>query len=113
MFTFTISQGFGLSFKGKEKVLLQLHLSEMEHPMMYASCALKTDPASRLAVSVTGRDSKGTFLIWLKTNGRKVVFKMNTLVDILEGYTFEERKTFLRRWIQEKDGGPEGRNKYT
>lgn len=100
MFLFTISQDFGLSFKHMDKVSVQSHLSETEHPMKYACRALKTDPASRLAISVTGHDSNGMFVVWLESKtGTRTVFKMNTLVDILEKYTYEERKAFPRRWF--------------
>lgn len=71
--------------------------------------ALPSDPASRLAISVSGQDANGNFRVWLVTRtGEKVVKKMNSLVDILDGYTYEERRKVPTRWFVEKPlgGGP-------
>lgn len=101
MFAFTISQESDLNLKDKDKVFVQFHLTDSKHPMMYSAHARTTDPASRFAISVSSCDSRGNdFLVWLiNTRGIKVVCKMNSLVDILKGYSLEERRTFLRRWF--------------
>jgi hypothetical protein len=76
-----------LDLKHGDKVLVQFYLSETDHPMKSAGRARTTDPASRLAILLSGHNCCGTFHIWfMSKTGERVVFKMNVLVDILEGY---------------------------
>ncbi|OJJ01631.1 hypothetical protein ASPVEDRAFT_83160 [Aspergillus versicolor CBS 583.65] len=91
-FQFTISVDFNLHLKKGDKVFVQFHLADNVHPLKYTANALPTDPASRLAISLTGRDSTSEFHIWLTTSGPKAIKRMNTLVDILEGYSYSERQ---------------------
>jgi hypothetical protein len=72
--------------------------------MGYAEMALRTDPATRSAISVSGHDPGGDFHLWLNNLGPRSVFKINSLVDMLEGCTFSEIKTFRRRWYIEFAG---------
>ena len=110
MFSFTISKYFELNLVNGQDVFIKFYLEDNEHPQKYAVKALPSDPANRLAISVSGQDSRGTFHIWLvNKKGEKAVKKINTLVDMLNGYTYDERREFLRRWIVEKPlggGGP-------
>lgn len=105
-FSFTINQDFGLQFQDGDKVFIRLHLADTEHPMVYTKRALHTDPARRLAVSLTGRDRRGPFHIWLLSQkGDTRVMKINHLVDVLEGYSLEESMAFGRRWFRLKTTG--------
>lgn len=91
MLPFTISKDFGFDL-AKGSVFVQFHLSETAHAQEYALKALPSDAASRLAVSISGQYFKGEFHAYLVNKSRrKIAMKMNTLVDILEGFTFEER----------------------
>lgn len=102
-FPFSINREFGLEFNHGDEVFVQLHLWETKHPRAYADRALLTDPATRLAVLVEGHDRNGEFHVWLvNRKGARIVQKVNHLVDILEGYSLEETKTFSRRWISTK-----------
>ncbi|KAE8418752.1 hypothetical protein BDV36DRAFT_294798 [Aspergillus pseudocaelatus] len=97
-FRFTISQLLGLHLRGGDEVFVQLHLAGSRHPNAYAQMAETRDPASRLAISISGHDAQGGFHTWLQTKGTRNVFKMNSLVDVLEGYSLEESQHFQRRW---------------
>ena len=99
-FQLTISVNFGLHLKNGDKVFVQFHLAENVHPHKYTTNALPTDSASRLAISLSGRDATGEFHIWLVSSGPKAVKRMNTLVDVLEGYSYSEREEMARpgRW---------------
>lgn len=113
MFRFTISQKLQLNLVHGDKAVLQLHLLSTQHPHPYATRASSSDPASRLGVAIRGEDKQGDFHCWLATSGELNVWKMNTLVDILEGYSLEESRGFKRRWFHKKypsSGG--GRNVY-
>ncbi|KAL2825595.1 hypothetical protein BDW59DRAFT_146039 [Aspergillus cavernicola] len=97
-FWFTISSLFGLNIRKGGVVTFQFHLTDTRHPNCYVQRAQARDPASRLAVSLRGCDIHGLFHVWLMTNGKCNVMKMNSLVDILEGYSLEESRSFERRW---------------
>ncbi|OQD66672.1 hypothetical protein PENPOL_c004G04918 [Penicillium polonicum] len=117
-FRFTVSQTLGLDLRNGNQVILQYHLASTPHPHAYALSALKTDPATRLGVSIRGQDSHGDFHCWLKATGECNLRKMNTLVDILEGYSTLESQGFKRRWFVTKSldrpsSDPPGRNRYT
>ncbi|KAJ5834165.1 hypothetical protein N7447_000191 [Penicillium robsamsonii] len=117
-FRFTVSKAFGLDHHDGDEVILQYHLTPTPHPHAYALSALKTDPATRLGVSIRGQDSHGGFHCWLKATGECNLRKMNSLVDILEGYSAEESRGFKRRWFVTKSlkrlrSEPSGRNMYT
>ncbi|KAF7622865.1 hypothetical protein AFLA_010185 [Aspergillus flavus NRRL3357] len=97
-FRFTISQLLGLHLRDGGEVFVQLHLAGSRHPNAYTHMAEARDPASRLAISISGHDTQGSFHTWLQTKGSRNVFKMNSLVDVLEGYSLEESEQFQRRW---------------
>ena len=101
MFKATVSMAFGLGLKHGDKVRVQSYLAETDHPMKYAIKSTPIDPASRLAISLSipGHKDDENFHVWLTSRGEKTVKKINTLVDILEGYSLEERESFRRRWI--------------
>lgn len=109
-FKFTISRKLGLDLVHDDEVILQYHLTTTQHPHKYALKALPTDPASRLGVSIRGQDSKGPFHRWLMTSGSLNVFKINSLVDHLEGYSLEDTKMFKRRWYHKKIGNHHSAN---
>lgn len=67
-FRFTVSQTLGLH--NGDEVILQYHLTPTPHPHPYALSAFKTDPATRLGVSIRGQDSHGGFHCWLEANGK-------------------------------------------
>lgn len=104
-----ISKRLELDLKKGQTVLVRFHLSDSEHAQKYALTALPSDPASRLGISVSGRDSSGDFHVWLANKGgEKAVKRASSLVDILEGYTYEERRKFPRRWFSERPAGGKG-----
>lgn len=117
-FSFTISRSLGLHLRHGDEVILQYHLTSTSHPHPYVTSALKTDPASRLGVSIRGQDDQGSFHCWLNATGECNARKMNSLVDLLEGYPLKESQGFKRRWFvcksskQTGDSRP-GRNRYT
>lgn len=96
-FHFTISRHLNLGIKVGDQLRLQFHLTETRNPQMYATEALPTDPASRLAVSIKGQGIHGDYHVWLKNPGEKCVKRMNTLVDALEGVPLKESKGMTRR----------------
>ena len=70
------------------------------HPNVYCLNGTKDDPASRLAVFVEGTSNNGApFAGWLRLKAEKGVFKINTLVDILEGGSMTKSSHIPRRWI--------------
>jgi hypothetical protein len=88
------------------------------HPNVYCTCATRDDPASRLAVFVEGTSATGVpFAGWLRSRATKKVFKMNTLVDMLEGGTMFQSRNTPRRWIsltgEDGQGKLTRRDKYT
>lgn len=97
VFRFTISRSLQLNLWKGDRILLRFHLTETQHPNAYAQMAQPRDPASRLAVSIRSHENDSR-ITWLATKGHRVVNKMNSLVDVLEGYTLEESRSFERRW---------------
>jgi hypothetical protein len=97
-YQFTISRKLGLKVNDGDEVFIQFELTESSHPHAYARKARVDDPASRFAVSIRGHNTNGDFFGWLTTSGEFNVKKINTLVDVLEGYSREECLTFKRRW---------------
>lgn len=80
-----------------------------KHANVYCVKATEDDPASRLAVFVEGTSKHGApFAGWLQTNGKKQVFKINTLVDILEGGSMTKSRHLPRRWITLKFQNEQG-----
>jgi hypothetical protein len=68
-------------------------------PHVYCLEATKEDPASRLALSVEGTFADGIpFAGWLRPKGDYSVFKINSIVDILEGATMLDVSKRTRRW---------------
>jgi len=75
------------------------------HLNVYCLKATKDDPASRLAVFVKGTsDNRAPFAGWLRSNAEKQVFKINTLVDMLECGSMTKSRHLPRRWIVLKCG---------
>jgi hypothetical protein len=68
---------FGLGLKHGDKVLVQFHLAEADHPMKYAIKSTPIDPASRLAISLSipGYSDDENFHVWLVSRGEKTVKK--------------------------------------
>jgi hypothetical protein len=70
------------------------------YPNVYCLKATKDDPASRLAVFIEGTSDNGApFAGWLRSDAEKQVFKVNTLVDMLEGGSMTKSRHLPRRWI--------------
>jgi hypothetical protein len=89
-----------VSLRHDDTVKVRCELHDAVHPHRYALKSLKTDPAAGLAVNVEGQDSTGnSFSIWLESEGEKVVFMMNTFVDLLSGIDLETSMTLPRRWV--------------
>jgi hypothetical protein len=93
-----------------DDIAIQAFLTENPHPDRYARFAMATDPASRLLVGLTCSKWEG----WLFSEGEKDVFKMNSLVDILENVPNEESKLLERRWQRARaSGGVKRQTVYT
>lgn len=101
-YVLTISQKLGLQVKDGDEVFLHFDLSSTPHPHAYTSKARIDDPAYRLGVSIRGHTISAEYFCWLTTDGDLNVLKMNSLVDILEGYTWEDIASFKRRWHLER-----------
>ncbi|CAI7632618.1 unnamed protein product [Penicillium bialowiezense] len=95
---FTISRKLGLKFRDGDEVFVRFELSETPHPQAYTCKARNDDPACRFAVSIKGCIGNVEFFKWLTTRGVLNVKKINSLVDVLEGYSREESASFNRRW---------------
>ncbi|OJI79386.1 hypothetical protein ASPTUDRAFT_130632 [Aspergillus tubingensis CBS 134.48] len=104
-FCFIISRSLKLGLRVGDQVQLRFHLIEAPTQFAYANKALPTDPASRLVVSIEGIGKNGSFHVCLSSRGERIVRKMNSLVDALEGYTLEESKSFSRRWYVQRRTG--------
>lgn len=105
-FTFTISRKWVRLEQNAPVQVRFEHITEDEfrrkgnHPNVYCLKATKDDPASRLAVFVEGTSDNGApFAGWLRSNAEKQVFKINTLVDMLEGGSMTKSRHLPRRWI--------------
>ena len=71
------------------------------HVHVYATQARDDDPASRLALRVTGKRADGTRLdLYLSRITESAVGKANAFIDrILEGIDEDELKSRPRRWV--------------
>ena len=82
------------------KVRVDLSPEGRRHPHVCATLAEDNDPASRLAVEVSGEtETHEKRRLWLYTQGQKGVKKVNTLVDKLEGVPEDIIMKTERRWI--------------
>ncbi|PWY67405.1 hypothetical protein BO83DRAFT_366081 [Aspergillus eucalypticola CBS 122712] len=86
------------------KIFIKIELCPLEetHTNLYAISSSENhdDPALRLAFRVRYHDSFGREVIYYATNsGGGVVFKANTLVDVLEKKSLEEIAQIPRRHI--------------
>lgn len=99
-FNFTLSRK-RVHVRNGDLVEVQCHLSHGIHEHRYARKSLATDPAARLGIHVEGVNSISgeAFVIWLHNDGELVVFRMNTLVDMLEGLDIWNPSTRMRRWV--------------
>ncbi|OQE71767.1 hypothetical protein PENNAL_c0101G08685 [Penicillium nalgiovense] len=96
---FNIPLPQSLSMPPENKVFVQFRLYEMAVSHRYASEAMPCDPASRLAISIKGCNSSGNEVDeWIQSSGSKAAMRINTLVDMLEGITLTETRSFCRRW---------------
>ena len=105
---FIIHKEHGLQLEDGDQVFVQFHLAEgAEHPVRYAPHAKPTDPARQFAISVSGQDVTGPFNVWLRSRSRSqtTIYRINSLVDTLEGYTLGESKKFKRRLFATKVDG--------
>ncbi|KAL2869133.1 uncharacterized protein BJX67DRAFT_379608 [Aspergillus lucknowensis] len=100
-FVFTIPSSLG--FWNNDRVFVKLDLRESEHANKYTTHSRPDDPASRLGVSIVWDD--GERQMWLKASRRnlKHIKRINTLVDILEGFPYQQRRALAlpRRWYKE------------
>jgi hypothetical protein len=83
-----------------DKVHLQGFSTLGLNPNMYATGATSDDPARRLSLQLTGENHGCNFQIWLTVGGDKTTMMVNTLVDILEGATYDEIEKWPRRMLR-------------
>ena len=71
------------------------------HPEVYATRALDTDPASRLAIRSTGVRKDGTsFDMFLHLDAQSAVFRANSFADrILDGKSVADIMGLPRRFV--------------
>jgi hypothetical protein len=117
-FRFTVSRKLKTKFTHGQEVVLRFELSQNPHPHACTMKARPDDPASRLGVSIGNKiKDEDYFQEWLTTSGDRAVMKMNSLVDILDGYSLEETRSFRRRFYEAKEKTPDGivvtKRKYT
>ncbi|PVI01067.1 hypothetical protein DM02DRAFT_525729, partial [Periconia macrospinosa] len=105
-FNFTLSRDIVHAENG-DLVEVQCHLSDGVHEHCYARKSLAMDSAARLGIHVEGVNSKNgrTFAVWLHSDGDLAVFRMNTLVDMLEGLDIWNPSGRMRRWIPRSASG--------
>ncbi|KAL2872279.1 uncharacterized protein BJX67DRAFT_339023 [Aspergillus lucknowensis] len=100
-FIFAIPSSLG--FRNNDRVFVKLDLRESEHANKYTTHSRPDDPASRLGVSIVW--DNGERQMWLKASRRclKHIKRINTLVDILEGFSYQQRRAFAlpRRYYME------------
>jgi hypothetical protein len=92
-----------------DKVHLQGFLTPGLNPNVYATGATSDDPARRLSLQLTGENHGCNFQVWLTVRGDKTAMMVNTLVDILEGATYDEIEKWPRRML--RTDGSKGRTK--
>jgi hypothetical protein len=89
-----------ISVEEGDIVRVQFHISHAMCNDCYATKSLSTDPASRLKISIKGVSARGQrFLVWPRNTGKMVVFRMNTLVDMLENLDIHDPSHCMRRWV--------------
>ncbi|KAF4765032.1 hypothetical protein HAV15_003623 [Penicillium sp. str.  len=112
---FNIPLPQSLSMSPDSKIFVQFHLYEIAVSHRYASEAMPCDPASRLAISIKGYNSSGNEVDeWIQSSGSKAAMKINTLVDMLEGITLTETRSFCRRWdVSRTEKGAPRKTNYT
>jgi hypothetical protein len=68
---------------------------------VYCRKAEKFDPAARLAVFIEGTTIEGNpFAGWIQSDATLQVFKVNTLVDVLDSGTMTKSRHLPRRWVK-------------
>jgi hypothetical protein len=82
-----------------EKVHLQGFSTPGPNPNMYATGATSDDPARRFSLQLTRENQGRSVQIWLTVGGDKTAMMVNTLVDILEGATYDEIEKRPRRML--------------
>ncbi|KAJ5506144.1 hypothetical protein N7453_005101 [Penicillium expansum] len=112
---FNIPLPQSLSMSPESKLFVQFHLYEMAVSHRYASEAMPCDPASRLAISIKGCNSSSDEIDeWIQSSGKKAAMRINTLVDMLEGITLTETRSFCRRWdVSRTEKGASRKTNYT
>ena len=102
MHQFTIRIPMGTVPQTVNRINLKVDISrEKPHPNVDALNSTSSDPSIRLGLRVTfqhGYDD-GVKSEWLYTTGTQAVYKMNTLVDSIEGRTIEDIENTPRRWL--------------
>lgn len=97
-YIFRISHRLGLQINVGDEVLVHFDFSDTPHPHAHASKARIDDSACRLDVSIRRHTIREEYFCWLTTDWDFNVLKMNSLVEILEGYTWKDSASFKRRW---------------
>jgi hypothetical protein len=87
---------------GGDTVLVTISIEEKHpHKFHYAALRAAGDPAIRLDVHVSGKDvDRKAFAGWIRSNGKIVVKKVDTLVDQLEGNPLQYSMMQPRRWVR-------------
>ena len=96
-----------------DKVYLQGFLMPGLNPNMYATGATSDDPARRFSLQLTGENQGCNFQIWLTVGGDRTAMRVNTLVDILEGDTYDEIEKRPRRMLRIDESKGRTRRQYT
>ncbi|OJJ49591.1 hypothetical protein ASPZODRAFT_128080 [Penicilliopsis zonata CBS 506.65] len=109
-YTFIVNRQLKSPISPGDLVHIQLFLTETPSPLRYCQRAQLTDPSSRLLVLIKASDElkqKGgeEFHRWLFCNGWDVPRRMNSLVDTLEGMSYEQSVQEERRIRRRREDG--------
>ena len=108
-YSFLVNRQLEAPVKAGDIVHIQLFLSDSPNPLRYCQRALSSDPSSRLLVLIKNSDAikQGTkvFHRWLFSNGPDVPQRMNSLVDTLEGMSYEDSTKKQRRIRRRRKDG--------
>jgi hypothetical protein len=70
------------------------------HANMYATKSSRNEPACRLGIHIEGKEANGNdFSGWLSSEGEKLVKRVNTLTDMLDGKAPQESMCLPGRWV--------------
>jgi hypothetical protein len=96
-----------------DKVFVHYDFRDDVHPHRVASKSQTEDPSMRLGIKLIGKSSRGTEVVhWVRTDGEKIVSRLNFLCDWLENVPKEETEKGSRRFYIKKPSQGKAREIY-